>query len=368
MGGFSYQRLFNTKIVHNFYEHSVSKKDLAVVPTVSTGIAMKNSNMLFRNDEGGFRVLYKADEDGDPFIDFRNVRLTFTLQLLNVNEFLNFTNLDDGSKEYAAGKILYFNNIGSITTSVLDYSLIDYLRPVTFTYTFPMTAKTTPNPVDLGNIIIKDQAGNVVTPDYPASTGITADENGNYKYPIDFTKLPKGLYKFETWTTNRPTHKFERIYIDNEMVTQGVFGIVDIMAKNAKDSSYPALPDYRTYQMQFVRRTTQWKYIVVLKSPGVNPVPPPLVPIVIDIEDVAVQSPYGELFFNDAIDGEVNGLPAKIITSVSTTIPYYEVPKRGLSIIKDGADTVLTDIPGPPLGVVSAEAGNFGITEIFVLI
>src|SRR6218665_1121996 len=98
MGGFSYKRLFNTKVVHDFYVDSISKKDLAVAPTVSTGIAMKNNNMLFRSDESGFRVLYKADDAGDPFIDFSNVRLTFTVQLLNVNEFLNFTNLDDAPK------------------------------------------------------------------------------------------------------------------------------------------------------------------------------------------------------------------------------------------------------------------------------
>ncbi|MGZ4118487.1 MAG: hypothetical protein ACXVPY_13440 [Bacteroidia bacterium] len=384
--GISYQKLFNTRITHTFYEGGISKNDLAVIPTATTALAMKNSNMLFRNDEEGFRVLYKADDSGNAFIDFKNVRLVFGLQLVNVTSFLNFTNLDDSinSKTYSAGKILYFKNFdNSLNTqgSNLFYSLIDYLRPVVFTYQFPQTAS---GPSDLGYIIIKDQAGNVVTPVYPPSTSIIPDNNSGYTYPIDFTKMPKGLYKFETWTDSTSTqpHVIESIYIDNELAGQNIFGIIDILAKDAAPGNYPVYPpvaqplppipqitEARVYDMNFVRRLTQWKYILVLKSPGVNPVPS-----IIGIVDDAPQSPYGTLLFTSPpVDAIVNGFPAKIFASDSTTIPYFEVPKKGLSVKKDTglATTVLTDIKGPPIGVVSAQTSptkNFNITEIFVII
>ena len=97
MTGFNYNRLFNARIAHTFYVSGISKNDLAVVPTSGTLKAMKNSGMLFRMDNEGFRVLYKVtgntDEDGSPFINFTNVPLVFALQLINTNEFLNFTDL-----------------------------------------------------------------------------------------------------------------------------------------------------------------------------------------------------------------------------------------------------------------------------------
>ena len=373
MGTTAYNRLFNIQVVHNFYVDNVSKKDLAFAPTRSTIIAMKNSNMLFRNEEGGFRVLYKVDDTNAPFINFSNVRLVFALQLLNINEFFNFSDLNDtvNMKNYSAGKILYFTNIGNTGINDLSYSLIDYLRPVTFTYQFPQTA-IAPNPsTDFANIIIKDQGNNPVTPVYPPSTGIAPDASNQYHYPIDFTKLPKGLYKFETWTTNSPTHVTETIYIDNDLASQGVFGIVDILAISGADTSFPQPPTYvsRLYNMNFVRRETQWKYIVVLKSPSVTP--PPVNPTDISISDESItpfQPPYGQLFFNPAVAGPtVNGLSSVVITSVPSSIPYFEMPKRTLTVKNIGA-TVITDIPGPPLGVVSADPSNFNITEIFVTI
>ena len=362
MAGTAYNRLFNTKIMHDFYVDNISRKDLAVVPTDATVLAMKNSNMLFRNDEGGFRVLYKVDGAGAPFIDFSNVRLVFSLELLNVNEFLNFTKLTG----YTPEKILYFTNIGSITASALNFSLIDYLRPVMFTYEFPQITGT------VGHIKITDQNNVDVTPTYPNPNTISPNASNNYFYPIDFTKLPKGLYNFETWTDAVPTPTVTKtIYIDNDLASQGAFGIVDILATNGLDASFPGpplSPDYRLYKMNFVRRETQWKYIVILKSASVNPTPPPI--IILD-ESSPVQPVYGSLAFNLPVNATVDGYPARIITSVSTTIPYFEEPKKGLSVKNTALSaTIITNIPGPPIGVVSAqkEPKNFGITEIFVII
>ncbi|MCW3084470.1 MAG: hypothetical protein JWP12_1836 [Bacteroidetes bacterium] len=363
MAGIAYNKLFSTQIVHDFYADNLSKRDLAVVPTTSTNLAMKNNNMLFRNDASGFRVLYKADSAGAAFVNFSNVRLVFAVQLLNLTQFLNFTNLGDGVLNYTAGKILYFTNRGSVTTSNLTYSLLDFLRPATFTYQFPQTTGT------VGYIKITNDANVDVTPVTPDPNTILPDASNRFFYPVDLSKLPKGLYKFETGT-DLASSVTKTVYIDNELASQGVFGIVDILAVNALAVNYPV---DRMYTMKFIRRATQWKYILLLKSPGVTP--PPLTSITLDIEDtVAPVTPYVTIHFNPAVDGTVNGIPAKIITSVSTTIPFFEVPKMGLTVKKDpgpSAITIMENLPGPPLGVVSAQTSptvNAGITEIFVII
>ena len=363
MAGIAYNKLFNTQIVHDFYADNLSKRDLAVVPTTSTNLAMKNNNMLFRADGSGFRVLYKADSTGAAFVNFSNLRLVFAVQLLNLTQFLNFTDLRDGVLNYTAGKILYFTNKGSVTTSDLTYSLLDFLRPAIFTYQFPQTTGT------VGQITITNDANVDVTPITPDPHTIMPDASNRFFYPVDLSKLPKGLYKFETGT-DLESSVTKTVYIDNELASQGVFGIVDIFAVGAAAANYPT---DRMYNMNFVRRLTQWKYILLLKSPAVNPSPP--VPVTLDIEDtVAAVPPYTTMSFNPAVDAVINGIKAKIITSISTTVPFFEVPKLGLTVKKDpntSPVTIMENLPGPPLGVVSSQTTptvNAGITEIFVII
>jgi len=371
MTGLSYNRLFNAQVVHDFYVDNISRKDLAFAPTGSTSMVMKNNNMIFRNDESGFRVLYKADETDAPFIDFENVRLVFAVQLKNIPGFLNFTKLAG----YKPGKILYFTNIASPATSMINYSLLDYLRPVTFTYTFPQNAVSA---LDFGHIRISNEEGADVTPASPPNPdpdALVPNASLGLSYPVDLRGMPKGVYKFETWTTLAPAPvETKYIYIDDELVGTGVFGIVDIKVIDAADSSFPgtATPpppsdDYRLYQLKFERRETQWKYIVVFKSASVNPVHPA---IFIEDDSDPDQDPYGHLEFTTQMDAvTVNGFDATIITSNSSAIPYFEIPKKDLAIKKTlPEETLLTNLPGPPLGVVSAQADDYDITEIFVFI
>jgi hypothetical protein len=381
MAGTSYNKLFNTRITHTFYEKGIAKKDIGVFPTEETATTMKNANMLFRMDDQGFRVLYKAQSNGDAFIPFSNLSLVFGLKLLNLTEFPNFTDLNDtvNSKTYTAGKILYFTNRASTIATNLVYSLIDQLKPSSFTYQFPQTAPVPGDTGNTGTIVIKDSANNVVTPaPPPASTGIVSDQNGKFNYPVDFTKMPKGLYTFETTVVSPPGTVTEKIYIDTDLARGGVFGIVDILAVSEKANKYPPFPpvsqpsppipeitDERVYDLNFVRRLTQWKYVVVLKSAGA---PAPGSVVIADDSVTPFQPPYGKLLFNSGITGpNVNGCPTVIITSTSTTIPYFEQPKKSL-MIKDVTTVVVSDIPGPPLGVVSADPLNINITQIFVTI
>jgi hypothetical protein len=171
----------------------------------------------------------------------------------------------------------------------------------------------------------------------------------------------------------------QTLFIDNDLAQQNVFGIVDIKAISGSNGSFPpqppqpspALPPVttsRVYTMRFIRRVTQWRYIVVLKSPSVSPSAD------IAIIDDLTQAPYGALTFTTvpANDRTVNGFPAKVFNSTIATIPYFETPKKNLNIKKDPAaiapTMILKNIPGPPLELVSADPANFSITEIYVYI
>jgi hypothetical protein len=366
MAGANYTRLFNTRLEHDFYVSGITK-DLSVIPTSETVLSMKNSNMLFKMDDTGFRVLYRIDETGNPFIDFTDVKLVFGVQIKNINEFSNITKWAS-LPGYAADKMPYFSNIGNLTTPALALSFLDFLKPAKFNYEFPQTAA---NAGDNGSITITNSQGNIVTPSFPDPTQVKANGSKKWIYPIDFSNMPRGLYEFET-SGNAQTIT-RTVYIDNDLVKQNVFAIIELLAKDGKPVNYNTnYPANREYKLIFERRQTQWKYIVVLKSPAVNP-PPPGVPATIGIEDDSspVQPEYGTLTFALNSSITVNGLPARVFLSNQVTIPYFEQAKYGLTIKKNpgvGAEMLMTNIAGPPLGLTSADPANFDVTEIYVTI
>ena len=365
MAGVNYIRLFNTRLEHTFYVDGITK-DLQVTPTSETMRAMKNSNMLFKADDTGFRVLYRVDDLGAPFIDFKDVKLVFGVTLKNVTEFLNITTLTTLSG-YAPDKIMYIKNTPGATTASLAISFLDYLKSAIFNYEFPQDAV---NAGDNGSIVITNSQGNIVTPSFPDPTQVKANSAKKWIYPIDFSNMPGGLYTFQTTGNGTQTRT---VYIDNELVKKNVFAIIDLLAKDGKPANYVTnYPTGREYKLIFNRRETRWKYIVVLQSSASAP-PLPNVPAVkIEDDSSPVQPEYGTLTFTYDSDRTVNGLPARVFLSDQLSIPYFEQAKYGLSIKKDpGTDTLITNIAGPPLGLTSAQTTptiNFNITEIFVVI
>lgn len=358
MAGFSYRRLFNTQITHEYYVSGISKKDLAITPTTGAVQLMKNAGMLYRNDESGFRVMYKANDDATPFVNYSNVRLVFAMQLLNITEFLNFTDLkDNDDRQYTAGRILYFTNKHDLAGPSLNYALIDYLRPAMFTYEFPQWDGSG----TVGSIRIYNDDGNNVTPAYPDPDNILPDDNNHFYYPIDFSKMPKGLYHFQTETDTAPMEE-RTIYIDTELASQNVFGIIDIVVQDAGDGSFPIPDDEFIFHTDFKFRKTFWKYFVVLKSPN-NAINDDLY-----IQDTTSAEPYGEMKFDRRTDENtvVNGYDTAVFLAQKIT-PFYELPKIGLNFLN--ADVpVFNNLSNPAIGVVSADPTDFGITQIFVTI
>lgn len=347
----AYSKLFSMEILHTFYTSGISKRDFAVVPTMDTMQVMKDSNIMFRATDEASVLFYKTTGNaGASFINFSNLRLIFSLNLLNINEFFNFTDLGT----YSAGKVLYFTNLNAVTNTNLTLTVLDGLRPAIFNYEFPQTATAG---TDTGHIKITNQTGADVTPLTPDPDTIKPDNQNRFFYPIDFSKLPKGLYNFETWV-NAGSHVTKKIYIDGDLAKQGVMGIIDISVLNANSGSFPPSPNERLYKMSFTRRLTQWRYYVGLKSGNV--VPGDTISI-----SVSTQSPYPSAVFSRITpDVTINGVVTAIFESDLSTIPFFEEPWKGLNILK-GATVVLPNIQGPSLGVVSGAAG---ISEMYVFI
>lgn len=351
MGQVQYNQLFNIEVVNNFYQDGNGKKDIALTPTAETVSLMKTNTILFRDTDQSSTALYRAiDNSGTPLFSFGGFSLVYSIQLLNLNEFLNFTLLTG----YSAGKILYFTNKGTETSNNLTYSVVDLLRPAVFTYNFPQLAASSS---DRGHLQILDAQNNDVTPTQPNPNNIVPDATSlALSYPLDLRNLPKGLYTFKTWTTANPTPVVSQtVYIDTDLAKQGVFGIVDLHVIN-----YTSFPTDRTYKMNFTRRTTQWNYYVVLKSGTTVPIDS----IAIIDSAPTPQLPYPAMTFTRQSDTVINGITAAVFTGDQSNIPFFELPKKSLDINRNG-NTIAEDITGPTLGVVS---GSSTVTEMFVFI
>ena len=347
-----FEKLFNVNVKHNFYESGISR-DVKILPTKECKQLIKGGKMLFKQTDNGFKIAYKAIDNntggGTPLIDLNsNVTFTFALFLSNNAEFLNITDLDVGAVSYSKDKILYFKNNG--TTRSLVYSNIDFLRPKIFTYLFPITAADPST--HIGTLKVTDKNGVLVTipgknglPDINFPITVKPDQEGAYKQPIDFKFLPKGMYTFE-YSDNTQAPKTEVIYIDTELARQRIFGLLEV--EYLAGNLYGIADEY---DMEFIRKETQWKYHVVVKTKTPEGTP------IVDVDDLKIKdksndpvsgSPYEEYDFSKGENTTINGFETAIFTSDQTNIPFFETAKLRLELQGKNNKTLIENLPNPP--------------------
>ena len=334
-----YKRLFNIAITHDFYTDGISR-DFDIVPVPGTRSIMKNNRLLFRNDNTGFRVLYQNDPGtDDPFIAFPTggFELRFAMSLKNVNSFQNITILSEsGGKKFESGNLIYLTNTVPTQTE-LDYSIIDGLKPSSFTYRFPQTGG---GPTDTGHIVIKNENGDDVTPVYPDPDNVKADTNGDFYYPIDFGLLPPGLYNFET-IINTGTPEYQNLYIDNRLIGKNIFGLIKIKVISTTD-----FPTNKEYKTEFKKRETIWRYKMILKTPDIAPT-----------DTLEIIDGDGVYTFISQPDETTNGVRTVVFDS-DAVIPYTQLPRKKFDFVKSlpgpNTEDILKNLANPPTDQVSA--------------
>lgn len=356
-----YKKYFSIKVSHTYYKELTSKEDVMFIPSRECRELMETNRMLFRkNVDGGISVLYRAagESSSTPFISFNPGKYVFAIGAKEKAKFLNMTNLDSGSKAYAAGKLLYFRNSG--TTTALIYDLLDSLRPALFTYEFSFTVPD-PESTESGELVIRNENSVQVF----SQAAISRDPSGTYKVPLDLRDLPKGKYTFE-YKDGTNSVKQETTYLDTDLAGKDILGVVEISGLDAAAPSYTA----PVFNASFVRQETLWRYNVVLKSGKV------LSSDTLEIVDLAyddTNSSYSEYTFS--YEGEVtltNGLKAFRFLS-DQLIPFFEEPKMDLKLRKttSGVTTLINSLPNPlSSGTIAEliETGNIGVSEVYVYV
>lgn len=364
MGSISYKPFLSADIAHDFYESGKSA-DFVIAPTAFTQEKMRNEKMVFRALPTSFRVFYRAvsKADANPFTDVTDGVYSFAMRLKNPQFFLNVTNLKDGSLKYQTGNIIYFKNTNT-STNGLAYELLNRLLPAQYTYDFALTASIS----DDVRLRVKDSSDTNII--YTSPDPLVAVNTNAYRDAIDLRNFPPGKYLIvPVKNGTEQTSLKEKVYIDSSLAGKDVFGIIDIEMKTTNVFDFIDFTQLNSFSAGFIRRTTKWKYYVVNKTKreivNANVGPGSPSPTIADSNPTAVV--YGSTpFSGPAAASDINGFTAVSFLS-DNLIPFYEVPKTGIQLIRTSdSGVIMSDLPNPTRQASADESED--VTPIYVFI
>lgn len=247
------------------FEYRVNE-GLKIVPAGATADLLRGARMMFRQVPKGFSVMYSAypdPPDSSSFVPYVEIadgtELTFamTLSPKNRDEFMNYTKLYIGSDPadpdtpYSPEKIVFLSGSGG---GALSYSLIDALKPDLFTVDFQITGGSSGTTCD-------------VTLQYESETAVQIyndlpNSNLVYSAQVDLRGKRKGKYTFTATPTAGSTYT-ATFYVDKDLYGTELFGIIRVAFS---DSVYTTPSTAPVYTYTFAKRTTRWRYFVVLRG------------------------------------------------------------------------------------------------------
>lgn len=330
--------LFKVLVNHTYYLDRVCP-DLEVLPSRDCRHRLGKFGLLTRPVANGRLVAFEAEDAiRTPRVKIEgNKVFTFLLKQKNPS-FENFTTLT--SKD--PSEIYYYDNLGGTTMALQTVKL----RPSLFKYPYESTTKNI-------NLSLTNVWGDKVY-----DKDLSADSK-KFNHEVDARTWTPGLYelKIKAGTTVKVA---EKIYISDEIVQSGCFGIVEIFQKGTVQLDYSAEQDYR---IEFSAKTTPWKYIIELtkdfsshlfkiedKENYATPPDEPNYPYTSEIKFVEVGATTHQ-----------KGERAEFVTGTSPSskvnVPLSEIPKKKLQLtVSNGTgQLVVKDLPNPTVNSTKSE-------------
>ena len=275
--------------------------------------------------------------------------------------------------KFSSASILYFINKPADASDdpenpeALVHSLIDGTRNSLFSY--EISLETPPDDILLR---ITGPDGTTV----PAGKGVDGSplndpliikksDDAIFRQQIDLRQRPPGLYTFTVRDdSDNTTLKEQQFYVDDELVSQSILGIVDIVYSNSPGHLYGNTEEY---ELVFSRKETVWTYYIVNKNGF----------LAFDDHDLEINDPgssdYPAVAFSRVGDEphaeiKINGFETVVFKS-GVPIPFKDFPKPDLQLIKNpGGAVLIKNLPNPShTGVVKEQNGQLE-SEIYVFI
>ena len=341
----AYKVFLRVATSHDYYVNGTSV-DLSFVPTEQTLRLMKNYRLKFNSATGGFVLAFQSFDNTNPLIPYEGIKLDFIMQLDNIIEFFNFTNLDTNGN-FTAKKKLYFTNNPQATKEI-THTLLDQVRPKVFTFTSPLTTNDPENELLTLEITHEETGAQTILSD------VAARPDGSYEVPVDLSKQNAGQYSFKSTTQLANDMNTLQVLIDDQLYRTPFFGMVSI------NLSASTLDEY---ELVFQRKESVWNYILVNRSNRTD-----FNDLLVKDNSLANSAPYQSYLFQKLGPSFTVGDKDAVKFQSTTDIPAYELPKRDIELVKEvnGNDLVLMkNLANPPLDRMSSSQSE---SDIYVFV
>ncbi|SIO07770.1 hypothetical protein [Algoriphagus halophilus] len=370
-----YSRLGEVALRHEYFKDGVAR-DLVLWPSEETSRIFQNGKIIFRQFQGGMILLYRAEEDETTPISplTQPVSFYFFFQPKNPADFLQISDLDDGSNLYSSGKLPFFFNVPANASSDesspenLSYDLLDGLRAKAFG--IELTLEPFPPSV---RIKVRKDLTQVVSPGkdenglpLPDLFEIAPDDQGKIRFTFDLRGKAEGIYTFTLRDAGNTTDLWSKTYwVGNEPASP--LGLIRLEYVNAPSNLYGSKEHYR---LTIPSQKSRWTYLIVNGNQKVD-----LLSKTLEIEDVDADlpPPYSTYQFDQVGDSpstdiKINNRETVVFRS-QVEIPFFETPKLSLRLVENpGSKVLVADLPNPSRAAPTKKIGADLNTEIYVFI
>lgn len=231
-----FKTLFTVEIPHSYYRELCP--DFSFILPRDTIQALQGGRLIAKSYHDRLYVLFEVDDTEQPIVTFEGNRLRFALKLLNPY----FTNFTAFSFDLGRFKPLYRNQT-ILSTLDLPRSTILVGSQWQHFLQFPDRPVT---------VNLKNSQGQILRTQVLGST----QTQGEIAY--DLTGLSAGLYQVEELYPSRSQRT--DYYLDEELISQDIFGFLEVTIDPTFYSSPPA------FSIPFTAKQETLKYYVVTQK------------------------------------------------------------------------------------------------------
>ena len=335
----SWQSLVNVDIEHGYGK--LKNGYFYTSPAPETKRLMKNYELLFREKESGFFILYSTSGEGSEILRPISGRENFRFYLTPKSpDFGSITDIPMDSQ-----KIFVFSNVSSAkdggklplhanspsgdTVSAADsYELTSQKLRLNEAASAPVKYE------------VLDRSGTIVI------SKTLAPVEGVIFYEEDFSHRPAGLYELR-----KDGVKVKEFYADNFLIRNKAFAVVEIHTGEGVPDDYAIVDSNgavtsRSYILKFKSRSSTWRYFVIPRH------------IELEDDDILVVEGNSDITFSAGVIKSLPGESTAYVFESTGEFALSKTSRKNIALKKeDGVTKVLVNqLPTP-------EASNLMIEE-----
>jgi hypothetical protein len=333
-----YKILFTTELLHSYYTDGKCS-DLAIEPVSSTKKLLSGHQMLSRSRGNTGTVLFRADENDDPFIEVATGTILTFAMYVKERQFTSIT-----KSLPARGYIkLYTNTTDTAgTDGKIELDAEDVLLSGTsISYTI-----TSNNEV---SITLEDADGNEL--DERTYAAGSKDE----QHRFDISVKGAGLYKVTE--NDGTTVKEAWYYADAELASANVMGVIRITNRAASPFPYSTS---RKYKISFTPVSNKWSYYIV--APNLSNADFATLSVAdqghTTADDTRPQITFTKISpipTSNKIPGYLTTNTGRVMLFESTVaVVLRQKPRKQIKLLKNGSE-LIGNLPNPAPDAANAE-------------